>query len=83
VKDAPAGEVRYCIALGSGEPSELLLAGDGGDVVLVESFDTAQRIAAGASISDELAEGGVKIEGDVGALVAAQAEIAKLAAALA
>lgn len=83
VEDAPSGPVRYTIHLGP--DGAVLEAGsiDAAAVTLVESFDTARAIDAGASISDRLGEGRVTVRGDASALVAAQRALASLSAVLA
>jgi hypothetical protein len=79
VTGAPAGTVSYTVVFGAGEAATLEVGDDSSaEVVLVESYETAGRIAAGALISDELARGAVKLEGDVTKLLAAAAELGAL-----
>ena len=84
VKDAPGGSVTYIVELGGAQPCALDLdEAASADVTLVESYETAERIASGALIADELALGAVKLEGNVQKLLAAQADLAELSGLLA
>ena len=85
VTDEDGGTLlRFTVVLGAGAPGALVEGEEGRpEVVLVESAETARRLAGGAPIAEELSAGSVKIEGDVQRLVAADKELAALAAALA
>ncbi len=81
--DPDGGSRSFTAVIGGGEPGELLEGERGApEVVLVESAETAARLAAGASIADELAAGRVKLEGDVSRLLTAERELSALASLL-
>jgi hypothetical protein len=84
VTGTPAGEVAFTVRLGGGEPGVLRRDGTGSaDVILVADLAAARAIAAGRSAGELLAEGRIKVRGDLNALLRASEELTALAAALA
>ncbi len=83
VTGAPWGDVSYTIVVGGGDASQLVEGVDVAAVVLVEQYDVALAIASGAPSANMLAEGRVKVRGDVGKLIEAEAVLAQLTPVLA
>jgi len=78
-------EVRYTIALGGGEPPEVVTGSvSGADVTLVTDYGTAVALASGReSVAALLGTGRIKVRGNANALIAAQQALAGLGSALA
>jgi len=83
VLGAPGGDVSYTLVLGGSEPSEVVRGTARAAVVLVEDYSTAAAITTGQPASELLAEGRVKIRGDIGALLRTQDLLAAIAPTLA
>jgi hypothetical protein len=83
VRGAPQGDVSYTLVLGGAQPCEVVRGTDRASVVLLEDYPTAVAIAAGQPSSELLAEGRVKIRGDIGALLRAEDLLAAIAPTLA
>jgi putative sterol carrier protein len=70
VTGTPDGDVRFRFAAGSGRLSLTWDATDGADITLLEDYATAVAIARGELPAQQaVAEGRLKLRGDVGALV--------------
>jgi hypothetical protein len=82
VTGAPQGDVAYTILVDD-ERAELVLGSvDQATVTLVEDWETARLIAAGAPVSELLAAGRITLRGDANALLAGQARFDALDGAL-
>ena len=84
VTGAPSGEVRYTLAVGGGEPPEVVEGTtEGATVTLVADYATARAIASGTPAAELLSQGRVKVRGDANALIAAEEQLAVIGGALA
>ena len=83
VTGTPKGTVSYTICLGAGEPGTLVRDSiETAQVILVEDHESARSIVSGMPAAALLAEGKIKVRGDVNVLLGASAELAALATAL-
>jgi hypothetical protein len=83
INGTPYGSVNYTIYLGSGRAGSIERDSvAGARVTLVEDYESALGIVSGASVTDLLSTGKIKIRGDVNALLSAASELATLAEAL-
>jgi hypothetical protein len=83
VTGTPFGTVEYTLVLGGGEPSTVRPGTAEAAVTLVEGYAAAVAIASGTPSAELLADGGVKVRGDVGVLLRAQDLLAAVGPALA
>ena len=83
VTGAPEGTVSYTICLGAGEAGTLERDSvETAQVVLVEDHESARSIVNGYPPAALLAEGKIKVRGDVNVLLGASTELSALATAL-
>jgi putative sterol carrier protein len=79
VTDTPDGDVRFRFTAGDGRLSFTWDTTEGADITLIEDYATAVAIARGELPAQQaVAEGRLKLRGDVGALVRNGAAMAAL-----
>ena len=83
VTGAPDGDVAYTLLFGGGQPASLVHGVEGAVVTVVEPYETATDIASGTPAAGVLANGKVKVRGDVRVLLDSQEALADLAEAVA
>jgi len=83
VRDGEGGEITYVFAVANGRAGIELGPVDDADVILFQDYATAVAIARGdVTAQQALANGGLKLRGDVGALVRAGSLLANVGPAL-
>jgi|NGEPerStandDraft_6_1074524.scaffolds.fasta_scaffold94043_2 hypothetical protein len=82
VEDAPEGAVGWTIHLGGGKAARFELGVDQAEVTIIENLDTMSALIAGATTTELLYEGRIKISGDVSALLHSAELLAQLNSAL-
>jgi hypothetical protein len=82
VTGTPKGTVCYTVFLGASRTELCVGSTDDAAVTLVEDWETARAIAAGAPVSELLAAGRITLRGDANALLAGQSQLGALGAAL-
>ena len=83
VTGGPGGDVEYTLFLGGGEAERLSPGVGDAAVTVVEPYETAAQIYGGASASQALGSGRLKVRGDVRVLLESQELLAAFATVLA
>ena len=83
VEDSPSGEVAWTIHIGGGQPARFEAGVEHAAVTIIENFETMNALIGGATTTELLYEGRLKISGDVSALLSCADLLAQLNAAIA
>jgi hypothetical protein len=83
VVNAPAGPVEWTIHLGGGKPARFEVGVEHAAVTIIENLETMNALIGGATTTELLYEGRIKISGDVSALLNCADLLAQLNAAVA
>lgn len=83
INDTPEGSICYTLIVGGGREGQLVQGSiERADVALVEDFASAEAIVGGAPVAELLAQGKIKIRGDLNALLCSGTELQAIAQAL-
>lgn len=82
ISGTPEGTVRYTIHVADGSARLDVGTLEGAVATLVEEYESARAIVAGASVSEFLSKGSITLRGDANALLAAQAPLGAIAGTL-